>query len=395
MDANEFHRLKQLFERLADLAPEERLLQLEREPDIGADTRRHLRTLFDADVSLAGMTARSALHDPTARGSDERWIGKRVGAFVIERELGHGGMGSVFLAHRADGSVEQKVALKLIRPEQLDEHTLARFRLERQVLAVLQHPHIATLLDVGELDGGVPFVVMEYVEGQPITAYCDERKLDLRQRLLLFMDVCDAVSYAHRSMVVHRDLKPGNILVAANGAVKLLDFGIAKPLLRQFGTQQVSETSAAQRYFSPYNAAPEQLRGEPVTVACDVYGLGVLLYEMLTGSAPFDFVGKTPGEMEKMILEREPRVPSECAANRNLRGDLDAIVSRALRKRPIERYATVDQFAGDVQRYLDHQPVAVAQTSATVRDLQSYDGNAQLFQQLNALDGDEDSGASN
>jgi serine/threonine protein kinase len=165
--------------------------------------------------------------------------------------------------------------------------------LERQVLALLKHPHIATLLDLGEIAEGVPFVVMEYVEGRLITQYCDEHRSGVRQRLQLFLDVCDAVAYAHRNMIVHRDIKPNNILVCAAGRVKLLDFGIAKPLLTRLGTQHINETSAAQRFFSPYNSAPEQLRGEPVSVACDVYGLGVLLCELLTGAAPFDFAGRT------------------------------------------------------------------------------------------------------
>jgi len=248
MNANEFQRVKTLFDELAELPHARRLQRLQHDAAIGETTRRHLRALFEADASLADMTARPALGE-TRPLTQSAWIGERVGAFLIERELGRGGMGSVFLAHRADGSVEQKVAVKLIRPEQLDEHTLARFRLERQVLALLKHPHVASMLDLGELEGGIPYVVMEYVDGTPITAYCADHKLDIAQRLRLFLDVCDAVSYAHRSMVVHRDLKPSNILVTASGQVKLLDFGIAKPLLNRLGTQEVSDTGAAQRFF--------------------------------------------------------------------------------------------------------------------------------------------------
>ena len=355
MNANEFQRVKTLFDELAELPHARRLQRLQHDAAIGETTRRHLRALFEADASLADMTARPALGE-TRPLTQSAWIGERVGAFLIERELGRGGMGSVFLAHRADGSVEQKVAVKLIRPEQLDEHTLARFRLERQVLALLKHPHVASMLDLGELEGGIPYVVMEYVDGTPITAYCADHKLDIAQRLRLFLDVCDAVSYAHRSMVVHRDLKPSNILVTASGQVKLLDFGIAKPLLNRLGTQEVSDTGAAQRFFSPHNAAPEQLRGEPVTVACDVYGLGVLLYEMLAGVAPFDFTGKTPGEVEHVIVDVEPAPPSSRGST-VLRGDLDAIVLRALRKDASERYATADQFAADVVAYLQRRPV--------------------------------------
>jgi len=356
MNAEQFQRLRRLFEDLAGVPLHERGTALEQTADISAETRRQLRDLLSADDALLQTTVRPALRGiPDADTS--AWIGRRVGAFTLERELGRGGMGSVFLAHRADGTVEQKVAVKLIRPEQLDEHTLARFRLERQVLALLKHPNIAVLLDLGELEGAIPFVVMEYVEGRPITAYCTEHKLDLRRRLQLFLAVCDAVSYAHRNMVVHRDLKPSNILVTADGQPKLLDFGIAKPLLTRFGTQDVHETSAAQRFFSPHNAAPEQLRGKPVTVGCDVYGLGILLYEMLAGVTPFDFGGKSPGEMEGVILDAEPRAPSTRVADKALAGDLDAIVMHALRKQPEQRYATVEQLANDIHRHLNGRPV--------------------------------------
>jgi tRNA A-37 threonylcarbamoyl transferase component Bud32/tetratricopeptide (TPR) repeat protein len=356
MNAEQFQRLKRVFEHLAGLPLHERAAALEHSADISVDTRRQLRDLLAADDALHQTTARPAMRGVAAAGASA-WLGRRIGAFVIERELGRGGMGSVFLAHRADGTVEQMVAVKLIRPEQLDEHTLARFRMERQVLALLEHANIASMLDLGETDGGVPYVVMEYVDGVPITAYCEQKKLNLRQRLQLFCAVCDAVSYAHRSMIVHRDLKPSNILVTANGIVKLLDFGIAKPLLTRFGTQEVNETGAAQRFFSPHNAAPEQLRGEPVTVACDVYGLGVLLYELLAGVAPFDFDGRTPGEIETTILDVEPAAPSLRSGRKSLGGDLDAIVLRTLRKRATERYADVDQLAEDLRRFLAARPV--------------------------------------
>ena len=358
MNNDDFLRLKTLFDGLADLSEAQRLARLARE-DIDESMRRQLRALLDADGMLDGTTARRAV--ASAFATDTAWIGRRVGAYVLERELGRGGMGSVFLGHRADGSVEHKVAVKLIRPEQLDDHTLARFRLERQVLALLKHPNIATLLDLGELDDGTPYVVIEYIEGRPIVEYA--KQIDLHQRLRLFVEICDAVAYAHRNMVVHRDLKSSNVLVTPQGQSKLLDFGIAKPLLHRFGTQEILETGAAQRFFSPYNAAPEQLRGDPITVGCDVYGLGVLLYELLARAAPFDFVGKTADEIQRLILETEPPLPSaraestDAAVARSLRGDLDAIVLRALRKASSDRYATVEQFAEDVRNYLEDRPV--------------------------------------
>ena len=363
MEVDQFRRLKALFDRLAELPQAERSAGLDREATLDEATRQRLRALLDADAALEGMTARRVVAGKSILPDAARWIGCHIGAFAVESELGIGGMGSVFLAHRADGSVEQKVALKIIRPERLDEHTLARFRLERQVMAVLKHPNIAALHDLGELDDGTPYVVMEYVEGHPITTFAHSRQLTLKQCLRLFLDVCDAVSYAHRSMIVHRDLKSSNILVTADGRPKLLDFGIAKPLLTRFGTQDIQETGAAQRFFSPHNAAPEQLRGEPITVACDVYGLGMLLYELLADTAPFDFAGKTADEIQHLILETEPPSPSARAQSsdsgiaRGLRGDLDAIVLRALRKAPEDRYPTVGQFAEDIRNYLDGRPV--------------------------------------
>ncbi len=373
MDSIEYQRLKALFEQLIELPASERSAWLDSQ-GITPSTRERLRALFAADDALEGMTARSALDDAAEVASGAAWVGRRVGAFVIERELGQGGMGSVFLAQRSDGMVAQRVAVKLIRPERLDENTLARFRLERQVLALLSHPNIATLLDVGELEDGTPYVVMELVDGQPITAYVRDHALDLRQRLRLFIIVCDAVGYANRNHIVHRDLKPSNILVTPQGVPKLLDFGIAKPLQERLGVVDVVETRTTTRFFSPHNAAPEQVRGEPVTSACDVYALGVLLYELLTGAVPFEGTGKTPGELELAICEAQPLAPSARLAThrpsatpahgnsfawkaRTLRGDLDSIVLRCLRKHAGERYASVADLAEDVERFLRGKPV--------------------------------------
>jgi len=361
MNSNDLQQLRDLFAELTELPAGEREAYFDR-ATLSDAVRQRLRALLEADAEFFSSTARRAI--PLASADSVHWIGRRVGAYVLETELGHGGMGSVFLSHRADDSVEQKVAVKLIRPEQLDEHTLARFRLERQVLALLKHPHIATLLDVGELDDGTPYVVMEYIEGQPLVEYALAHKLDLERRLHLFVEICAAVAYAHRNMVVHRDLKSSNILITTDGQPKLLDFGIAKPLLQRFGTQEIQETGAAQRFFSPYNASPEQLRGDPITVGCDVYGLGVLLYELLAQAPPFDLVGKTADEIQKLILETDPLPPSARAqstdptAARSLRGDLDAIVLRALRKAAEDRYPTVDEFTADIRNYLEGRPVA-------------------------------------
>ena len=374
MDSEKFARLKKLFDGLADLSPPEREAYLAKN-ELGDDTRRSLQELLDADEALVGSTARRVTAGPGVFMDSQvhPWQGRKVGGFIIERELGRGGMGNVFLAHRANDSVSQDVALKLVRPERIDANTLARFRLERQVLAVLKHPHIATLLDAGELDDGTPFVAMEYIEGQPILEFAKSQELGLRRRLELFLAVCDAVSYAHRNMVVHRDIKSSNILVTAEGMPKLLDFGIAKPLIARLGVHDIEQTSEAHRFFSPYNAAPEQIRGDAITVACDVYGLGTLLYELLAGTPPFDFADKTPAQIEHAILQTEPPPPSQRASTtsavsaRLLRGDLDAIVLRALRKDPAYRYVSVDSFADDVQRYLQGLPVSARKATYRYR----------------------------
>ena len=364
MPSRAFHRIKQLFDSLVELPEAERDAFLALQPELGEDARRQLRDLLRADGAAGPLTARSAVRDTAreqARG--QPLLGLRIGAFEIRRELGQGGMGSVYLAERVDGEVEQQVAIKVIRPEVLDASTLARFRLERQLLALLQHPDIPTMLDLGELDDGSPYAIMEYVAGDPIDRYAVAHKLGLEPRLRLLLQVCEVVAYAHRNMIVHRDLKPGNVLVDTDGHPKLLDFGIAKPLLGQVGAIDVEQTVAAQRFVSLSHAAPEQLRGGVIGAACDVYGLGVLLYELLAGAPPFVLGQRTPAQLESEICDVDPPPPSR-RADSAARGaafavprDLDLIALRCLRKRPEDRYASVDQLAGDLRRFLGGQPV--------------------------------------
>ncbi len=324
MTSMDFNLVKHWFEQLADLAEPERTQFLREHPDIDDDTRYHLMQLLNADVQLAGHTARSAIKSTGLPALDDSMIGQRIGAYTLDRSLGRGGMGSVFLAHRADGSIEQQVAIKIVRPEVLDQHTIARFHLERQVLALLKHPNIATLLDTGALDDGSPYVVMEYIEGESITTHANAREIGVRARLELFLKVCDAVALAHRNLIVHRDIKPGNVLVTTEGQPKLLDFGIAKPMLGVIDAIDIQDTTGAQRFFSPHNAAPEQLRDGPITPACDVYGLGALLYELLTGNKVLDLTGLAPGEMEQKVLHEDPRPPSQnMAIDSNVGADAD------------------------------------------------------------------------
>ncbi len=300
--------------------------------------------------------------------------GSEIGPYRLIEEVGRGGMGVVYRAARNDGAFEQEVALKLL-PTGVSEDHLQRFEAERQILAPLQHPNIARLLDGGFSADGTPYFVMDYVDGVPITEYCDVAQLGVRQRLHLFGQVCSAVQYAHQNLVVHRDLKPSNILVSEDGVVKLLDFGIAK-LLDQNARSRPSLTQVGARVMTPEYASPEQIRGDSITTSSDVYQLGVLLYELLTGRRPYKAVAIR--EMERIILEEEPTRPSTAITmvmdstldtatqthsittqrlQRALRGDLDQIILKALSKRPDHRYSSVEAMADDLGRHLRGMPV--------------------------------------
>jgi serine/threonine-protein kinase len=286
--------------------------------------------------------------------------GTCLGAWRIEKLIGRGGMGEVYAATRADAAFEQCAALKLLRYEAAGE--MERFHAERRILARLEHPGIARLLDGGMAPDGRPYTVMEYVEGRSLIDYCEERRSPLRERLALFAQVCDAVAFAHRNLVVHRDLKPANILVDADGTVKLLDFGIAKLLDAAASPRDADPTIAP---FTPDYAAPEQLIGQPVTTATDVYALGVLLFELLTGERPLRTRGLPSAHALKLLLDRSPPAPSRVAQSnpnaplpaRILAGDLDAIVAKCLRKEPARRYETVNGIKRDIESHLRNEPV--------------------------------------
>jgi Tol biopolymer transport system component len=296
----------------------------------------------------------------------------RVGPYRIERIIGEGGMGTVYLARRDDGQFEQRVALKLVRRGlHLDERIIRRFREERQILATLNHPGIARLFDGGLTEEGLPYFAMEYVEGVPIDRYCDERNLSVEQRLGLFASVCDAVAHAHDNQIVHRDIKPSNILVTAAGEPRLLDFGIAKLLAPDETGGASALTRRSERLLTPEYASPEQIRGDPVVVASDVYCLGVLLYELLTGRLPFKRTERTPFELERAVLDEAPTRPSAIVPRetlgRRLRGDLDTIVLTAMSKEPAHRFASAGEMAADVRRHLAGQPVHARGVSGAYR----------------------------
>jgi hypothetical protein len=285
--------------------------------------------------------------------------GKRIGPFLIDRLLGRGGMGAVFLAHRVDGEFEQQVAIKLIDLPLATDLFRERFRQERQILAALQHPFIARLLDGGVTSEGSPYLAMEYVDGVPIHRYCETNRLSIPQRLALFIHVCEAVQFAHQNLVVHRDLKPDNILVAEDGAPRLLDFGTAKLLSPAHGNPETALTREGFQSFTPQYASPEQVLGNPITTASDTYSLGILLYVLLTGKLPYELKELTTSEMLRVICEEPPRKPShDPNSAQRLGADLEAILQKALRKEPRERYLTVEQFASDIRAYLDGKPVA-------------------------------------
>jgi tetratricopeptide (TPR) repeat protein len=283
---------------------------------------------------------------------------KRIGPYELDRLLGRGGMGAVYLAHRADGHFEQQVAIKLIDLPLATDFFRERFRQERQILAGLQHPLIARLLDGGVSDEGDLYLAMEYVDGIPIHRFCEQKSLTVRQRLALFASVCDAVQYAHQNLVVHRDLKPDNILIASDGTPRLLDFGTAKLLSPSLLGPGSDVTRLGYQSFTPQYASPEQVLGNPITTASDTYSLGVLLYLLLTGALPYELKEFTTAEMVRVICQEPPRRPPVAAgSNRRLDPDLEAIVLKALRKEPQQRYLTAQQLASDVRAYLDGQPV--------------------------------------
>jgi eukaryotic-like serine/threonine-protein kinase len=370
MSAARHQRIRELFEAALDRPPAERPAWLAEASGGDAALAREVESLLQAHEDQPGFLESAA--EAARVNRPVSWVGRRVGAWELLRELGRGGMGSVYVARRADEAFHRRVAVKLIRPGMDTEAVLERFRAERRILAALDHPHIARLLDGGSTGEGDPFLVMEYVEGQAIDRYCESAGLGVAERVRLFRTVCGAVSHAHRNLVVHRDLKPANILVSADGSPKLLDFGIAKLLNPDLAAAPGAPTVAALRLMTPEYASPEQARGEPVTTASDVYSLGVILYELLAGRRPYELQGLSPGEMERAICESEPSPPSAArgdtrpadagsggpaGARERLGGDLDNIVLMALRKEPHRRYASVDQFSEDLRRYLDHEPV--------------------------------------
>lgn len=384
--AERIRRLGELFDAALDLDPiaREELLARCRAEDAGlAD---ELARLIERDRSLLGSEPRTALGlvetSLDALDADALRPGLKFGSYTLEQEIGSGGMGRVFRALRSGPDFSQEVAIKFVRRDLLHPALLRRFSTERAILAALDHPGISRLIDANTTADGTPYVVMEFVRGQAIDGWADARTLGMTERLVLFRKVLAAVAHAHRNLVVHRDIKASNVLVTDDGEIRLLDFGIAKPLGR---LGNVNATQTMDRFLTPSSAAPEQLSGGPITVACDIHALGMLLYELLSGRLPFAFANMTPGEIETAIRQLPPPPMASrigdgdlvlaqargCSGVRELRdalrGDLEHIVQRCLRKLPAERYGTVDQLDHDIDCVLKEQPIRDRQSDRWYR----------------------------
>jgi len=362
----QWQELEQLFARAAALPLEERAGFLERACP-SEELRREVSALLEHannGLTAAGSAiAAEAAELAREADPDERLIGVHLGPYKVEAIAGHGGMGAVYRASRDDAEFRQRVAIKLVRTAAATPSTLRRFRQERQILAQLSHPNIARLLDGGSTADGVPYLVMEFIEGEPITAWCERHANGVALRLRMFLRVCEAVDFAHRNLIVHRDLKPANILVTKDGTPKLLDFGIAKLLDPAAEDQGITMTSLP--LMTPDYAAPEQVRGEAVSAATDVYSLGLILYETLTGHKAQEVTGHTPATVARVVCETDP--PAPAALKPQLAGDLDNIIRMAIRKEPQRRYGSVADLAGDIQRHLEGRPVVARRDRLTYR----------------------------
>lgn len=382
MNDGSWRRLRELFERALEMPQDERdglLRDLDATDPVLAGEVRSLLSAHDASGDFLEHPPRGLAAEILEEATEDGLIGQLLGAYRVERRIGRGGAGSVYAASRTDGAFVRHVAIKVVRRGVATPEMLRRFEAERRILASIDHPSIARLLDAGSTVDGRPYLVMELIDGEPIDLYCDRRSLPLRERLRLFVQACAAVQVAHQNLVIHRDLKPGNILVTAEGVVKLLDFGIAK----LFDPEDLGdETVAEQRVLTPDFASPEQFGGGAVTTASDVYSLGVILYEMLCGQRPYRMAGLSPVQQQERASASDPPLPSVAAQRsgsddrlgpasaadaraltperlaRALAGDLDTIVSMALRKEPDRRYASVRQLADDIERHLSGRPVA-------------------------------------
>ncbi len=381
MNASEWKKIKEVFNATIDLPENERAILFEK---CDENTLNKVRKLINANENAQNFIEASAIVEVGLFKENEPdfYIGKQIDDYKILKEIGHGGMGTVYLAAKPDESFDKKVAVKLIKRGMDTTEVLKRFVMERKILASLENPYIANLIDGGSTTDGLPYLVMEYIEGEPITKFCDSHRFSITERLELFRKVCSAISYAHQNLVIHRDIKPANILVTKDGTPKLLDFGIAKLLNPDWSLETGESTATMFRLMTPKYASPEQIRGLVITTASDVYSLGVVLYELLSGERPYKIESLMPQEVANVILTKEPLKPSDAGTvekysettNSNdkpknsasprlpfsasqLKGDLDNIILKALRKEPERRYSSVQEFSEDIRRYLANLPI--------------------------------------
>ena len=379
MNSTEWEHIKHVFLTAFDMPEQQRDEYL---AECDEHVRAKVEKLLRADKNAESFIVEPAVIDTGLIKETEHdpFIDGNIDGYKIIREIGHGGMGTVYLANRDGESFDKTVALKLVKRGMDTNAVLKRFVMERSILAQLEHPNIAGLIDGGTTPDGLPYFVMEYVDGQPVTKYCGANNLSIRERLELFQKVCAAVSYAHANLVVHRDVKPSNILVTQDGTPKLLDFGIAKLLHPDWSLDTAEATATMFRILTPEYASPEQIRGLAVTTASDVYSLGVVLYELLTGERPYNIESRLPEEVAQIVLTEEPLKPSDARTRghdkattdpkskiqnvKSLKGDLDNIILKALRKEPERRYQSVQEFSEDIRRHLTGLPVtATADTT--------------------------------
>lgn len=398
MTPEDWQRVRPILESALELHSTHRLAFLQQ-----ACTDPSLRQEIESLIAAHEQAGTHPLNSPVPAFLNEEELhfqvlpGTRVGPYGILAEVAQGGMGAVYRAIRADGQYKQQVALKIVRADLGSELAASRFRNERQILASLDHPNIAKILDGGTTSHGLPYLVMELIDGLPITDYCDLHKLSIDARLKIFRTVCSAVHYAHQHLVVHRDIKPTNIFVTSEGLPKLLDFGIAKILDPNLLPENAAVTVAGLSLMTPQYASPEQLRGETITTATDVYSLGLVLYELLTGHRAYPFPSRMPHEIARVVLDSEPEKPSTAIRRappeegkvdkapltpelvsglrsdspeklrHRLAGDLDNIVLKAIRKEPRERYSSAEQLSEDIRRHLEHLPVVARKSTVAYR----------------------------
>lgn len=394
MNAQNWQKVKELFAQALDEPTANRLNFLRANCNGDRELYAEVKSLIEASAEPESLIEQNALNLAAKLGAKgKNYDFAKFGRYTVLREIGRGGLGAVFLAERSDGEFEQKVALKIIRQTFVNAEIERHFRRERQILASLNHPNIARLLDGGVSEAGELFLVMEYIEGEPLNEYAEKRHLDIEKKLGLFLKVCRAVSFAHQNLIVHRDIKPSNILVADADEPKLLDFGLAKIADENLDSNQ---TATFYRAFTPSYASPEQIHGKNITTASDVYSLGVVLYELLTGEKPFRFEGKSIEEIINTVNETEPLRPSSVGNSKFkirdskfneenpksviqnpkfLKGDLDNITLKALRKEPERRYKSVEALADDIERHLQGLPIAARANTISYRAAKFFQRN--------------------